>query len=484
MFSNGKLHRRGIFKAAGGFAAALGLSRTRSAVAQGAPRAAVGESRSGLPARGEFVVRGGYVLTMDAPLGDLPSGDVHVRDGAIVAVGANLNVPNAESIDGRDMIVMPGFVDTHWHLWCTALRLIVRADDPKEGYFPTTLRVGRYCTPQDSYIGVRLGVAEALLSGITTVHDWSHNTVSPEHADAELQALKDIGVRARFSYGTGQGHAADKPMDLGDLARVQKQWTSADGMLGIGACLRTPGLPGTRGSIPVELFRTEYDAIRKLGLQATIHCGPKGLIDLMGKNNLLGPDMLLVHPQGMTADELKMIGETRSPWSTAPVIEMSYSAVRNGTIQYSELAGMGIPVGLSIDASTATSADYFNVMRALMWSDWQRSGAPLRLKPRRLVELATIEGAKLLGLGDKTGSLTPGKRADLVMIRTTDINMAPMRDPYYAMLFHGQPSNVDTVVVDGRVLVRGGKHTSLDVGKIVHEAAESARGIEERSKRA
>jgi cytosine/adenosine deaminase-related metal-dependent hydrolase len=466
-----------VFRLAGGFAAALGLGRLQGAQAQGAPPAA----STALPARGEFIVRGGHVLTMDASLGDLPNGDVHVRDGAIVAAGAKLDAPGAQVIDGRDMIVMPGFVDTHWHLWCTALRLIVRADDPSEGYFPTTIRVGRHFTPQDSYVGVRLGVAEGLLSGITTVHDWSHNTVSPQHADAELQALSDIGIRARFSYGTAQGYAADKTMDLTDLARVQRQWT--DGLLSVGACLRTPGAAGARGSIPVELFRAEFDAVRKLGLQATIHCGPKNLIDLMGKNDLLGPDMLLVHPQGMTADELKMIGDTRSPWSIAPVIEMSYSAVRNGTIQYSELNGMGVPLGLSIDASAATNADFFNVMRALMWSDWQRTGAPLRLKPRRLVELATIEGARLLGLADKTGSLTPGKRADLIMIRTGDINMAPVSDPYYAIVFQGQPSNVDTVVVDGRILARGGKLVAVDVARTVREAAESARAIDERAKR-
>jgi 5-methylthioadenosine/S-adenosylhomocysteine deaminase len=473
MFCNCGLHRRGFFALAGGFAAALALGRPRPAQAQGAAGA--------LPARGEFVVRGGQVLTMDTSLGDLPVGDVHVRDGAIMAVGAKIEAPAAQVIDGRGMIVMPGFVDTHWHLWCTALRMIVRADDPQQGYFPTTLRVGRHYTAQDSYIGVRLGVAEGLLSGITTVHDWSHNTVSPQHADAELQALKDIGVRARFSYGTPQGHAPDKTMDLADLARVQKQW--AGDMLGIGACLRTPGAAGARGSIPVDLFRSELDAVHKLGLPATIHCGPKGLIDLMGKNNLLGPGLLLVHPQGMAAEELKMIGEARSPWSIAPVIEMSYSAVRNGIIQYSELNQMGVPLGLSIDASAATNADFFNVMRALMWSDWQRTGAPLRLKPKRLVELATIEGAKLLGMAERTGSLTPGKRADLIMVRTTDLNMAPAADPYYALVFQGQPSNVDTVVVDGRVLVRDGKLTAVDVPKLVREAAESVRGIEERAKR-
>src|SRR4051794_31076259 len=482
MFCNCALHRRGVFKLAAAFAAALGTTQANSAKAQSASRS-VGGSSGTLPARTEFVVRGGHVLTMDPNVGDLPNGQVHVRDGAIVRVGNDVDAPNIPVIEARDMVVMPGFVDTHWHLWCTALRLIVRADDPREGYFPTTMRVGRHYTPNDSYIGVRVGVAEGLLSGITTVHDWSHNTVSPEHADAEIQALKDLGVRARFSYGTVQGYAPDKTMDLADLARVQKQWTAADGMLTMGACLRTPGPAGARGSIPVELFRTEFKAVRKLGLQATIHCGPKNLIDLMGKNNLLGPDMLLVHPQGMTADELKMVGDTKSPWSIAPVIEMSYSAARNGTIQYSELNAMGVQLGLSIDASAATNADFFNVMRALMWSDWQRTGAPLRLTPKRLVELATIEGAKLLGIADRTGSLTPGKRADLIMIRTTDINMAPARDPYYAIAFQGQPSNVDTVVVDGRMLVRGGKLPGVDVPALVREATTSARGIEERASR-
>ena len=481
MLCNCEFHRRGFFKFGAGLAAAAGLMRSGSSRAQGTPTAS--GTGSGLPARSEFVVRGGRVLTMDSALGDFANGDVHVRDGAIVAVGANLAAPGAQVIDGRDTIVMPGFVETHWHLWSTALRMIIRADDPKEGYFPTTIRVGRHCTPQDANISVRLGIAEGLLSGITTVHDWSHNTVTPAHADAEIEAIKEIGVRARFSYGTGQGHAPDKAMNLGDLARVQKQWASSDGMLSIGACLRTPGLPGSRGSIPVDLFRTEFDAIRKLDLPMTIHCGPKNLIDLMGKNNLLGPDMLLVHPQGMTAGELKMIGDTKTPWSTAPVIEMSYSAVRNGLIQYDELNGMGVPLGLSIDASAATNADFFNVMRALMWSDWERHGAPQRLKPKKLVELATIEGAKLLGLADNTGSLTPGKRADLIMVRTNDINMAPVGDPYYAIVFQGQPSNVDTVVVDGRILVRGGKHTAVDVAKTVREAADSVRGISERAGR-
>jgi cytosine/adenosine deaminase-related metal-dependent hydrolase len=147
--------------------------------------------------------------------------------------------------------------------------MIVRADDPKTGYFPTTIRLGRNFMPADSYIAVRLGAAEGLLSGITTLHDWSHNTVTPEHAAAELQALKDTGLRARFSYGTGQGYPADKAMNLAGLETIQKRWTGD--MLGVGACMRTPGAAGQRGAIPVELFRMEMDAIRKLGLPMTVH---------------------------------------------------------------------------------------------------------------------------------------------------------------------------------------------------------------------
>jgi 5-methylthioadenosine/S-adenosylhomocysteine deaminase len=469
--------RRNVLQLAGGLAAtAAGLGPSRL-LAQTTP-----SSGTSLPPRGEFIVRGGHVLTMDASLGDFASGDVHVRDGVIVAVGPSITAPAAQVIDGRDMVVMPGFVDTHWHLWSTSLRLIVRADDPNDGYFPTTIRTGRHFTPQDIYAGVRLGVAEGLLSGITTVHNWSHNTVSPAHADAELQAMNDIGIRGRFSYGTVQGLPADKPMNLEDLERLRKA-TASDGMLHLGACLRTPGVAGQRGSIPVELFRTEFDAIRKMGLPMTIHCGPKNLIALMAKNDLLGPDMLLVHPQGMTPEELKMVADSKSPYSIAPVIEMSYSAVRNGQIQYFELEELGVQLGLSIDASAATNADFFNVMRALMWSDWQRRGAPQKLKPKRLVELATIEGAKLLGIADRTGSLTPGKRADLITIRTSDINMAPVGEPYYAVLFQAQPSNVDTVMVDGRILVRGGKHTAVDVAKTIQDAAESARAINARARR-
>jgi len=144
-------------------------------------------ARSGapaLPARGELLIRGATVLTMDPAVPDLAAGDVHVRDGAIVAVAPKIEAPSAQVIDGAGMIAIPGFVDTHFHLWNALFRVFIRADVPALGYFPVTARLGPLMAPEDSYRSVRLGAAEALAAGVTTVHNWSHNTRSPEHADA------------------------------------------------------------------------------------------------------------------------------------------------------------------------------------------------------------------------------------------------------------------------------------------------------------
>src|SRR6185312_2870675 len=202
------------------------------------PRTAFAQpALASLPARGEFVVRGAHVLSMDDKIGDLPSGDVHVRDGAIVAVAGNVNAPGAQVIDGKGMICMPGFVDTHWHHWTTFLRPVMRADNPKRTYFPVTAALGRHYTPEDSYRSVRLGLAEALSAGVTTTHNWAHNVRSPAHADAEVKAMRDSGLRGRFAYGPALGAPNDKPMDLDDMARLKRD-VGKDDMLAVGMCSR------------------------------------------------------------------------------------------------------------------------------------------------------------------------------------------------------------------------------------------------------
>jgi len=430
--------------------------------------------------REEFVIRDGHVLTMDAAIGNLPCADVHVRNGEIVAVGEKLQAPGAHELSGNGMIVMPGFVDTHWHLWNSSLRALVRGDDAQNGYFPVTLRLGPLFTPEDSYRSLRLGLTEGLASGITTVHNWSHNTRTPAHADAELRALSNMGVRARFSYGWGQDRRLDHGMDLEDLARVQRELASDNNLLTLGAAVRTPAA-NPRGAVPIEVVAAEFKGIRALGLPITMHARP-GVVTLLSQHGLLGPDVQLVHPQGISQEERKLLAATGTTMSCSPVIELLYAQATRGEIQFQELLNEGVQMSLSVDSSAASAnADFFNCMRALLWSHKQRFGSRIPLEAQRLLELATIDGARDLGIADRTGSLTPGKRADILMVRAKDPNIGPVIDPAFALVYSAQPSNIDTVIVDGRILLRNSRFTAVDSEEVMREAAESVNGLVSRS---
>jgi 5-methylthioadenosine/S-adenosylhomocysteine deaminase len=436
-----------------------------------------------LPPRGEFVIRGANVLTIDPAIGDLASGDVHVRNGDIVAVAASVDAPTAAVIDGRNMICMPGFVETHWHLWTSACRPVVRADDRRYGYFPVTSRLGPHYTAEDSYRNVRLGLAEALNAGVTSVHNWAHNVRSPAHADAEMSAMRDTGIRGRFAYGSPQGGPNDKPMDIADLARAKRDWVTKDNLLTLGICSRNIGDNSNkmRGTISTDLAKKEWGAARDLGLPITLHTSGLGTIPILDKAGLLGPDVQLVHPLTTTAAERALLAKHGTSYSTSPVGE-SRRPASAGEIQLAELLQDGVKVSMSIDHTTTYNCDCFVCMRMLYSLHQHRLGNKSPVTTKRLVHLATIDGAKDLGIADKVGSLTPGKRADLILIRTTDPNMAPIGDPYDALVSLAQPTNIELVVIDGRVLRRKGQYTALDYDKVAREATETINGLRARAK--
>jgi cytosine/adenosine deaminase-related metal-dependent hydrolase len=433
-----------------------------------------------LPTRGEFVVRGAHVLTMDPAIADLPVGDVHVRDGAIVAVAANVSAPGAEVIDGKGMICMPGFVDTHFHLWTSLLRPVMRQDTPARGYFPVTAKLGPHYTPEDSYRSVRLGLAEALAAGITTTQNWAHNVRSPAHADAEMSAMRDAGMRGRFAYGSPLGDPNDKPMDLADLARAKRDWVGKDGMLTLGICSRNVGNDPnpTRGTVTMEMAKKEWGGARDLGLPITLHTSGPRVTKLLEDNGLLGPDLQLVHPLGLSAEDIATLAKRGVHYSSSPTGELR----RTGNNQVAELLQAGIVTSLSIDHNTTYNVDCFVCMRMLYTLNWHNSHKPFRLTTKRLVQLFTIDGAKDLGFADKIGSLTPGKRADLLLLRTTDINMSQIGDAYDAVVALAQPINIDTVVVDGRILRRGNKFTGMDHAKVVADATQSVTALQAKAK--
>jgi 5-methylthioadenosine/S-adenosylhomocysteine deaminase len=443
-----------------------------------------------LPARGEWLIRGAAVLTMDPALPDLAAGDVHVRDGAIVAVAQNIAAPSAQIIDAAGMICIPGFVDTHFHLWNSMFRLFVRADMPALGYFPVTARLGPLMTAQDSYRSARLGAAEALAAGVTTVHSWAHNTRSPEHADAELSAMRHVGVRGRFAYGTPVGMADDAPMDFAGLARVKKDWMpDPEGLLTLGICSRNLGAltiggaaaAASRGVLTIDQIRRDWDGARALGLPITMHTSGASPVMELEKAGLLGPDVQLVHPLLTTPEERAILKTRGVSYSTSPQLE-ARRAAQLGVIQLGELLEAGVKVSLSTDHIASISCDPFASMRILFALHQHRIGQKVPLTLKRLLRLATMDGAIDLGIAERTGSLTPGKRADLVLVRATDINMSPAGDPYEAIVSFAMPGNVDMVTVDGRVLRQGGKFTAYDHTEIVAQAREAALGLRDKAK--
>ena len=435
-----------------------------------------------LPRRGEFIVRGATVLSMDPKIGDLAQGDVYVRDGAIVAVGRGLDAPGAAVIDGAGMICLPGFVDTHLHLWTSLARSLIRVDDAARSYFPVTNRLGPFYTPVDSYRAVSLGLAECISAGVTTVHNWAHNIVSPEHADAELRAMRDLGVRGRFAYGPAQGMPNDRPMDLAGLARIQKAWMPNDGLLTLGICSRNVGNDPNplRGNIPIDIVRADWGGARALGLPITLHTSGPSPVMILEKAGLLGPDVQFVHPLLTTAEERRILAQRGVSYSTSPVGEAGRPAAA-GVIQLGELLEAGVKVSLSTDHTTTFSVDTFGAMRFLHTLHSHRVGSRIPVTSRRLVQLATLDGAVDLGIAERTGSLTPGKRADLILVRTGDINMTPSGDPYEALVFLGQPRNVELTMIDGRVLWRGGRFSAINHARIVRDAQDSAAALVKRA---
>src|SRR6201989_95024 len=210
-----------------------------------------------------LLIRGGYVLTMDSA-GDLPGGDVHLRDGVIQQIGRNLDEPEAEVIDAAGKIVAPGLVDTHWHMWNTLLRGMSDGrptpDGPDGGgYFATCVGIGRHFLPGDTYAGTRLAAAEAVDAGITTVHDWAHNIRGRDWAEAGLRGPGESGLRARFSYGYATGHANDQLMALDDLAAIRSAWPSyhADDRIHLGVAWRGTGGSNPAMRVAPGLYRAE-----------------------------------------------------------------------------------------------------------------------------------------------------------------------------------------------------------------------------------
>lgn len=437
-----------------------------------------------LPGRGNYLIRGGTVVSVDPTIGTLDDADVLVGDGVIEAVGRHLTADEAEVIDAADMIVMPGLIDSHFHMWSSLGRNFV-----SEGfeYFPAKLATSALYEPEDFRRSVLLGLVESLNAGITTVHNWSHNTRTPAHADAELSAHRDAGLRARYAYGHRDGLPADEVLDFADIDRAREEWFGSaspfDGLVHLGVNLRGPDL----GS--VAAFDGEVAEARDRGLPVAIHTVQGGSTEVsavdLERKGYLGPSFLIAHFLAATDDDRAAMARTATPLSYSVHSELRLGDAGDARAALLKFREAGVTVSFSIDATSIAPVNLFEAM-SLAWNlgiPWQ--GTDTESLPAvtfgDCIAMATINGATALGLDHLVGSLTPGKRADILLIRATDLNVAPLADPESTIVRSTTPANVDTVLVDGRILKRGGQLTAHDVERIVRDASASAHAVRTRA---
>jgi cytosine/adenosine deaminase-related metal-dependent hydrolase len=303
------------------------------------------------------------------------------------------------------------------------------------------------------------------------VHNWSHNNLSPDYAAAEVAVHRKAGSRARYSYGYSRKTGTNTMLPLDDIRAFHAKYfaTPGDGLITFGIATRGPN------SNPIEMCAQEMAFARELKIPLTTHVGiepgKNSFVEAMAKADLLGPDVLLVHATNSTDAERKILGETKTPVSCSPFTEMRTGF---GVTPIRAFMAANVPFGLSIDTTVLCgNADMFAIMKVMQNLDDGTAPSEFGITARRVLEMGTIDGARALGIADRVGSLTPGKRADIIMVRTDAINMAPMADPVRMIVQAAQPANVDTVMVDGRILKRAGKLTTLNEAKVMREAAET-----------
>jgi 5-methylthioadenosine/S-adenosylhomocysteine deaminase len=429
-------------------------------------------------------VKGATIVSMDPTLGVIEAGDLLIDNDKIIAVGRNIGSWAVREIDGRGMIAMPGFINGHIHLWQTALRGIA-ADWTLDQYFGVLIgKVVNLYTPQDVYTGNLVGALDQINSGVTTLFDWCHIVNTPEHADAAVDALQEAGIRAVFAYGTPMTLFGSKEPHPVDARRMRRErLSSGEALVTMALAIRgTDFAPGTAES--------DIRFARELGLPASFHVacakhGPRPQhMQSLAEQRLLGPDINLVHANFLTPDEFRVVANNGTSVSVTPEVEMQMGL---GLPPTGPALAARVNLNIGTDIVTGVSTDMFTQMRFLLQTQralanetfHEQETMPTRLTitARQVLELATIRSAQCMGLDRRVGSLSPGKQADVVLLRKTDINMRAAADPITAIVLHAGVGNVDTVIVDGNIVKQDGKLTHRELGRRLTELERSSQRL-------
>ncbi|WP_437614130.1 amidohydrolase family protein [Erwinia sp. V71] len=417
-----------------------------------------------------LLIKNGYLLTMQPGAADLPQSDILIRDNQIAQIGQNLSAPDARVIDASGKMVLPGFVDAHSHLWVTTMRGQFRNQQGK--FFPISNQLAQVMQPQDIYSAMYSGALELLQSGITTSGDFFDNIHGPAWGDAGLRALKNSGIRAIMYYG-GPDKTTKHPIDLSHLGQLVQYH---DPRVQVGLAWRLPR--DLNSDANWALRKREYQFARDQQLPVQVHVSgdADAMFTALIDGNYLSPAVTVVHATDASEPQLAALQRAGGSLALTPLSEqrVGYGLTRLDRFRSVERQGLGIDGN-----PLAGSADMFASMRlaALTLSGAKRDEA--NVDPRQLLDLATRRSAQALGLGAVTGTLETGKRADIQIINPAALNLSGFGggDPAALLVYSARPENVETVIVDGRIIKHNGKMQGVDMAQVLAEARTSAQGM-------
>lgn len=419
------------------------------------------------------LIRCGWLVTLDPAIGDFKGGELLYSDGEIAAVGRSLGATADETIDARDKIVMPGLVNVHMHTWQTALRGIA-AEWMSADYFRNVHgNMATLYKPEDNYLGNLVGALAQIDGGVTTLVDWCHNITSIEHAERAVDGLIDSGIRAVFAHGTAKPLSQTTGTPFTHIPHPRERIEA----------LRKGRLAGNDGRVTLamailgpdwgawEVVEHDIRMAREFGLYSSSHtrrredCVVPNGYARMAREGLLGPDHNLVHGTSYDAADFKVVVDSGATLTSTALVELHHHIGDTVVAAYREAGGKP---SLGIDVELYGTGQMFREMQAALLfargkevrNNALRGNSPLKSIPvrsREALEWATINGARAFGLDAKIGTLTPGKRADIVMLRADDLNMTPVWDPVYSIVEIAGAGNVDTVIVDGVIRKQNGK---------------------------
>ncbi|SMB92016.1 5-methylthioadenosine/S-adenosylhomocysteine deaminase [Thermanaeromonas toyohensis ToBE] len=444
----------------------------------------------------------GTVVTINARREIIADGAIGVRGDRIEAVGPTEEVLATyggarKVIDAQGKAIFPGLINTHNHLFQSLLKGLGDDRVLKDWLAYMTFPSAAFLTPEDTYYGAILGCLDGLHSGTTTMVDFMYPHCCPGLSDGILTAFRELGVRAVYGRGmmnTGERHGVPRAImqDVttveADCHRLFKEFHQADnGRIQIWLAPAAVWSNTREMLLKVKELAKIYDTgimvhISETPFDREASCVEHGLpdIDVLEQLGMLGPKTLMVHCVYLTDRDVRLSKFFDARVSYNPVSNMYLSS---GVAPIPKLLGWGVTVGLATDGAASNNSN--DMLETLKFAALLLKVAhldPTVITAEKVLEMATIDAARALGLEDRIGSLEVGKKADLFIFNPARTAKAtPMHNPVSTLVYSASPENIELVMIDGRVVLEDGRVTTVNEATKIKEANERAYKLAERA---